>query len=370
MTKRRRPAALHLKSACALALAASPSVWAQSALTGGSAAQPRSQNERINTEAATPSTINRQIQKDEAAAEGARPATPVPNIPPGAVGSSAVPAPAPVPGAAPVIGPDGVVVDDARVGAVPVGARPMMAAGLDVAMLIEHALGMAIEANALQAIAATDPAMAGPSKELFEHGRRELQGSRDLLVRAAADGRSVPAASPTRRFYDAANAYVTALSAMSAASPAPPAELARVAMINHAVHEVLDANHIASMGRVYGGSAASEQLVQHARKMKDGATQTVLRMAGNVTPGTNPPPGATTLAMYGRDLIEAADQIAASVPAPGAMMRSAVPVGVDGRDVPNSVRMPAVPGGLPAHGTLFEAPLAQVEARLLGIGRG
>ncbi|WP_435022180.1 hypothetical protein TA3x_002778 [Tundrisphaera sp. TA3] len=369
MMNRRQSPTFRLGAACLLTLAASPAALAQSGATGA-AAQPRSQNERITTEGVTPSTINRQIQKDEAAAEASRGRAIAPAIPPGAVGSSSVPAPAPLPadpnapGVAPAAGTvpaaDSVILrNPGTPGQGMMGARPALMPGLDVAMLIEHAVGMAIEGSALQAIAGPQASAGGPTKELSDHGRAALQESRDLLTRAASDGRNVPANSPIRRFYDASNAYITALSAMSAASPAPPAELARVALINHAVKEVLDANHIAAMGRTYGGSGATEQLVQHARAMKEAGTQSIMRMVGNAGAEADQP-GPAMLARHGRDLIEAADQIAASAPAPVSMrgqLPSNTPNVTNGvPDIANDRPVRAIPGGLPNNGEAVNSP--------------
>jgi len=220
-----------------------------------------------------------------------------------------------------------------------------------VAMLIEHALGMAIEASALQGIAeqgAPADNAGGPARELLDHAKREIQESRQLLTQAGADGRGVAAGSPTRRFYDAANAYITSLSTLSArTSPASPADKAQMALVSHAVKEVLDANHIAAMGRMHGGSAAIEQLIQHARHMREDGTQNILRMAGNAAPVSLDQPNAVLLAQQGRAVIEAADQLAATVPAATGMMRG---VGSP-TDLPSGARVPAqVPGGLPNNG--------------------
>ena len=354
-----------LTAACALTFAASSNALAQNAATtGGSGTKGRTQNERVVTEGGTPSTINRQIQKDEAAAEAARGKAIAPAIPPGAVGSSAVAAPAPLPGTgvAPLSGtgivpavPEGALVDRPQAGMM--AGRSMMPPGMDVAMMVEHAVGMAIEGSALQAIAAPNAAKPGPSKDLFDHGKMAIQESRDLMTRAAGDGRSIPAASPVRRFYDAATAYVTDLSAMSAASPASPADMARVAMVNHSVKEALDANHIMAMGRAYGGGTAADQMMQHARKMKDSGTQSVQRMAGNESPAQ---PGPMMLAQHGRDLLEAADQLAASMPETAGMRM--LPSDVPGQqvngaaDVANDRPVRAIPGGLPNNGEGVNTP--------------
>jgi hypothetical protein len=84
-----------------------------------------------------------------------------------------------------------------------------------------------------------------------------------------------------------------------------------MALINHAVKQVLDADHIRQMGRVAAGSVALEQLLNHARSMKDEGTQTLLRLAGNGPIDPNASANVTTLARRGREVIDAAGELAA-----------------------------------------------------------
>jgi hypothetical protein len=230
----------------------------------------------------------------------------------------------------------------------------MTSPGLDVAMLVEHALAMAIEATALQAVAeqgGSPDNAGGPPKELLDHARRELQESRDLLTQASADGRSVAAGSPTRRFYDAANAYVTSLSTLSGRSQsASPADKAQMALVNHSIKEVLDANHLAMMGRMVGGGPATQQLLQHAQHMKNDGTQNINRIAGNAAPAPPDQPNPMLLAQQGRSLIEAADQLAAAMPATGMMGPART------GDLPTGALVPQVPGGLPTNGENPNSP--------------
>jgi len=184
--------------------------------------------------------------------------------------------------------------------------------GMDVAMLVEHALGMAIEGSALKAIAEQD-ANSEPSRMLLDHANRQMAESKALLTRASEDGRAVPATSPTRQFYSAANQYITTLASLGAQDPAGKSQ---VAMINHAVKEALDADHIRRMGRVASGSGAIEQLMNHAGNMKNEGTQSILKIAGNGT--LDPSLGATPilLAQRGRDLLNAAEQLNAYLASP------------------------------------------------------
>jgi hypothetical protein len=232
--------------------------------------------------------------------------------------------------------------------------------GLDVAMLIEHALGMAIESSALQAIAEQGSAGANdPSKMLLDHARKQMAESKTLMTQAAADGRTIEATSPTRRFYAAANGYLATLGALSTLpTPASPADKAQVAMINHSVKEVLEAGHIRQFGRAYSSSSATEQLLNHAQQMRDGGMQTVLRLAGNAAPSASAPASPTLLAQKGRELIEAAEQLAALH---ANLTRTAGPVGPNANpgallsDEPNPARLkdprPEIIGGTQATGS-------------------
>ena len=91
-----------------------------------------------------------------------------------------------------------------------------------------------------------------------------------------------------------------------------------MALINHAVKEVLDADHIGQMGRVAAGSVALEPLLIHARNMKNEGTQTLLRLAGNGPIDPNAAPSVTTLARRGREVIDAAESSGAVMAAQAA----------------------------------------------------
>ena len=260
--------------------------------------RPRSADERVVTGSPTPPPVNSDYRK---AAEGQLPIAPPPGVlVPRAIrpGEAADPATRLQPA---VVAP---------------GAPLSAPAGLDVAMLVEHAVGMAIEGSALQAIAEQGGAESGdPSKTLLDHARKQMAESKALLTQAGADGRNVEAGSPTRRFYAAANNYLATLGALSTpAAPASPSEKSQVALINHSVKEVLDSGHIRQFGRAYSSSAATEQLMNHARDMHDGGMQAVLRLAGNGTTDPSAPATPTLLAQRGRELLDAAEQLAALVP--------------------------------------------------------
>jgi len=178
-------------------------------------------------------------------------------------------------------------------------------AGMDVAMMVEHALSMAIEGSALKAIADQD-VTSDPARALLDHANQEMADSKALLTRAATDGREVPANSPIRRFYASANNYITTLASLGTANPA---DKSQIAMINHAVKEVLDADHIRQMGRMAAASPAIDQLLNHAGHMRNQGSQTLLRLAGTGTVDPNLAPTPTLLAQRGRDLLDAAEQL-------------------------------------------------------------
>ncbi len=297
------------------ALAALPTARAQdSSLPTG---KPRSSDERVVTGQPTPPPANSDSRK---AAEGQLPGT---TAPAAGAGAGAVPARNGAIDPASSLAPRAVRPEagDPAVrlqsSAVSPGARPGMApAGMGVAMLIEHALGMAIEGSALQAIAEQSAPGADPNdpaKILLDHARDQMKGAKALLTQAATDGRNIEDGSPTRRFYTAANNYLTTLGSLATAPKAmTPAEKAQVALVNHSVKEVLDSGHIRQFGQAYSSGAATEQLLAHARAMSDGGMKTVLRMAGNGPAGT--------LARSGRELLEAGEQLASMMAAAPAEM--------------------------------------------------
>ncbi len=324
--KRRNPLTIPATTLLgALALAGPSSLQAQEGPAAGVGAA-RSRNERVVTEKAVPPTAN-SVARD--AAEGKLAPVP-PQLAPGVgagVGTGAVD-----PAARALLPPGGLRRDQmdpavrlqpAVVGPAGVRGLGMYPPGSDITMLIEHALGMAIEGSALQSIAQQGTSIqdpADPSRMLMDHARQELQGSKALLTQAAGDGRDVSAASPARRFYSAANNYVTTLGSMANASvPMSPADRAQVAMINHSVKSVLDADHIRQMGRgMGGGSVALEQLLAHAQMMRENGSQNVARFAGNgpaLDPATAPSPAL--LAQRGRELLDAAEQLGAANAAAG-----------------------------------------------------
>jgi len=179
----------------------------------------------------------------------------------------------------------------------------------------------------LRAIA--EQAANGPGAEtarmLLGQADREMADSQALLGRA---GGTPDAAGnvPTQRLNMAARGYVTTLAALGGASPA---DKAQVAMINHAVKEVLDADHIRQMGMFAGGSGAIEPLMAHAQNMRNEGTQTLLRLAGNGPIDPNAP-SVATLARRGREVIDAAGELGAVMAAqvgaaPGATPGSTLP---------------------------------------------
>jgi len=284
-----------------LALSTPATVRAQAGV--GGIGQPRSQNERVVTQTPTPPPSNSDALR---AAEGRLAPVPGVQAPGGAVDPNRVGGPA---------GPAREGQGDPATRLEPAVRVPGVAhaaahpVGMDVAMLVEHALGMAIEGSALKSIAEQD-ANAESSRALLEHANRQIAESKALLTRAAADGSAVPATSPIRRFYTAANQYITTLASLGAQDPAGKSQ---VALVNHSVKEALDAEHIRQMGGIAPGSPALVQLMNHARDMKNEGSQSILRLAGTATldPGLGATP--TLLAQRGRDLLDAAEQLNASL---------------------------------------------------------
>ena len=285
-----------------LSLAAQPSLQAQG--LSGAPSKPRTTDERTVTEQNTPPPVNSDYRK---AAQGQLPkaATPAPGgavdpattLPPG---GSRTPAMDPAARLQPA-----VVAPGTRLGS-------NVPAGMDVAMLIEHAVGMAIEGSALLSIAE----QAGPDKNesakmLLNHARQEMAESKALMTAASSDGQSIDGASPTRRFFSAANNYLATLNKMG--TSASPADRAQVAMMNHAVKAVLDSGHIRQFGQAYSGSPATEQLMTHAAMMNDMGMRTITQAAATGSPD------ATLLARQARDLVDAAQAVASrpGMPVPG-----------------------------------------------------
>ena len=153
-------------------------------------------------------------------------------------------------------------------------------------------------------------------KALLDHANRQMTESQRLLGRAAADGRGFAANPMIHRFHRATDQYISTLAVLDSASRSNKAQ---VALINHAVKEALDANHIRQMARAANGSSALEQLLKHAADMKNEGTQSILRFAGNGTPVTNAAPSVETLALRGRDLLDAAEQVSLALSSPAAI---------------------------------------------------
>ncbi len=333
-----------LLSAAALAFGAFAPL-AQAYQANGTAGSPRSTNNRVDTESSTPPPVNSDYRK---AAEGQLPTVPgtstVAPTAPGALtgalapraGQGAVdPATPLVPGRAgdgqgdPAAGlqPGARNLLIERVGE---RGRPEMAgmgalpAGLDVAMLIEHAVGMGMEASALQAIGEMAPDDAA-CRSLIDHARQQMVQAKAMLAMAAEDGRGIPADSPARRFYGAANNYLTTLGQLTApGAPSTPMDKAQVALINHSVKHVLDADHIRQFGRAFPGSQATNQMIDHSKAMRAAGIEAVTRLAGAGAAGGTVDPAApataTLLAQRGRELLDATDQLAALTAGPNRMI--------------------------------------------------
>lgn len=267
---------------------------------------PRTVNERVLTETQTPPT----------AASDAR-----------SVAEGQVPAGIPTTGGAGVPGPQrGGAMDPAmRLGRTGRPAQPPGSQtypdGMDVAILVEHAIGMAIDGSTLRSITESAPAGQASARMLLDHSRGLMTSSQTLLGQAAADGRGLAANPVNQRFHAAANQYIQTLVALEATIST---DNAQVALVNHAVKEVLEADHIRQMGRTANGSVAIEQLLKHATLMKAEGSQMILRLAGNNKIDPAAAPSVVTLALRGRDVLDAAEQASLAYSRP-VLMNSTVP---------------------------------------------
>ncbi len=289
-----------------VALSGPSAALAQTGLSG--IGVPRSTDERVVTGTPTPPPVNSDARR---AADG--------QLIPGAPGVGG----AIDPGRA--LGTTGPARDRAMdpaarlIPAVPgvgrVGAYPV---GMESALLAEHALGMAIEGSALKTIAERakpGPDGDGSARMLLDHANRLMAESRGLIDRAAVDTPSVAASVPARRFQLAAQGYIATLAALGNSDSA---DRTQMALINHAVKEVLDADHIGQMARMAAGNVALEPLMVHARNMKNEGTQTLLRLAGNGPVDPNATSSVPMLARRGRELIDAAGELGAVLSAQAA----------------------------------------------------
>ncbi len=274
-----------------VALSAAGPAWAQQASTAaGNSSRPRSTDERVNTELATPPPVNSDYRR---AAEGTLPTIPGGT---GAAGSGAID-----PAARPLSGVNALPTTGSAAGR---GAG--MPAGMDVVLLIEHAVGMGIDSSMLAALAeANQPDAEGndAAKALLAHAQDEMKTSKDLLTKAAAAGSKVDANSPIRKFYGAANGYMSTLGTLcTPGTLTSPNDKAQVVAINHAVKGLMDATHI----QQFAGSApgALGALGQHAQVMKDEGTKTLDSMAGTTPVDPAAPPTPALLAQRGRDLVD------------------------------------------------------------------
>jgi hypothetical protein len=199
-------------------------------------------------------------------------------------------------------------------------------------MLIVHALAMSIEGSTLQAQAGGGEGH-GSAAQLRQHARQAFEAS-DKLFREA--GRDVAAkgvapvqpgqgnrnneltGSPIDRFYTAANEYASTLRRVGDQG----GDMASVALINHALHEVLDAHHLRHATSSAGmDSTAGRMLLEHARQM-DHEGRRVLETfasarnadAGAAKPGQDQggaarPASVRTLVHQAREIVRALDDL-------------------------------------------------------------
>jgi len=269
-----------------------PLLAQKASTSGGSASRPRSTDERVGAETATPPPVNSDYRR---AAEGTLPA-----VPGGILPSTG---PASDPASRPVFGSRGIAT-----------AGNALPPGMDAAILIGHSVEMTIEASLLSSFAeANKPDEPGNDavKMLMTHAQDELRESKELLSNAASAGGAIDANSPIRKFYGAATNYATTLASLSSpGTSASPNDKAQLALINHSVKGVMDANRINMMAGGSPTSGGAGQLLNHARMMKDEGTKTLDRMVGSNPPDPSAPPSPVILAQRGKELLDAANQIA------------------------------------------------------------
>ena len=276
-----------------MAFSAAGQAWAQQASTSaGSASRPRSTDERVNTEMATPPPVNSDYRR---AAEGTLPLVPGGTTPITGRGGED-------PAVRPLIG-SGALAGRASNAGVGVG----LPVGLDVAMLIEHAVGMAIDSAMIGGFAeANSPDAEGNDavKAMLAHSQDEMRDSKDLLTKAAAAGNSIDANSPIRKLYGAASNYMITLGALCTPGTLTSAnDKAQVATINHAVKSVMDAGHIQQFAGGPAAAPALGALVAHAQAMKDDGMKSLDQLAGTAPVDPAAAPSTMLLAQRGRDLI-------------------------------------------------------------------
>jgi hypothetical protein len=186
-------------------------------------------------------------------------------------------------------------------------------------MLVEHAVGMAIEGSSLLAIVESNPKSSNEPDavhRLRDKARKLMSESQSLLNQAANDGKGLAANPAVGRFHASANLYITTLAAIETTNPE---ERAQVVLINQAVKDVLDADHIRQMAPMVSGSAPLEQLRNHAALMKTQGNELIRSMMGSDKIDSAPKSvNVTTLATRGRQLLEAADEMGRSPGSPSA----------------------------------------------------
>ena len=338
-----------------VSLVAPAGVRAQNAETAsGSASRGRSTNERTNTEAATPPPANSDYRR---AAEGTLPAVPGGNLPIGTQpvpGGSIDPAVRPLP-------PLGT-----NVNAIPgTGMAAGLPPGMDVALMIEHAVDMSLDSSLLAAIAAANmPDDQGNDavKALQNHASDEMKAAKDLLSKAAAAGNGIESASPVRGLYHAANNYMMTLGSLSEPGlMAAPNNKAEMAMINHAVKTAFDAGHIGHLGNGGPGAPGMAALLAHAQMMKDEATRTLDKIGGTNPIDPSSPPSPAILAQKGRELVAAANAVAPMA----SQMYGANPAGMNGA---GGINGGLIPGGQGPNPGRFQANRPEIVGGTYGTG--
>jgi hypothetical protein len=205
---------------------------------------------------------------------------------------------------------------------------------------------MSIEGSTLQAQASSSQAGGGEghgsAAQLRQHARQAFEAS-DKLFREAGRGVAAKGVEPVRpgqgnrnneltgspidRFYTAANEYASTLRRVGDQG----GDMASVALINHALHEILDAHHLQHATSTAGmDGAAGLVLLEHARQMDQEGRRALETFAsernadaanaGQNQGGAGRPASVRTLVHQAREIARALDDLGhggAAAPATG-----------------------------------------------------
>jgi hypothetical protein len=209
------------------------------------------------------------------------------------------------------------------------------------AVLVHHALDMAVAGSALQltarGLASNDAARADRTgSELAERvgdlqadARRNFEGTNTMLAAAhaliqAGQGQGQSPAAAARRYYDVAARYTRTLYTVIGEPLAGSADfgagtdegkgkaltatdIATVTLINQAVKEAIDASHLRTMTAHGGEGTANDRLREHSSAMSAHCRRCVEKLAGQGDAGSDDTPTVGLLARQARGLLQILD---------------------------------------------------------------